>query len=76
LTDLNITLQTASYLIAALSFALTGAYYIMNLRNTRKTQELQVTMQVVSLFSSSAFWDEYNELMEREWSTLEEYQNK
>jgi len=71
-----IVLQTASYLIAALSFAVTGAYYIINLRNTSKAQELQVTMQVVSLFSNSAFWDEYNELLTREWKTLEEYQQK
>ena len=69
-------IQAAYYMVAATGVLVAAAYYVINLRHTRKNQELQVTMQVVNLFSSSAFWDEYNELMAREWSTLEEYQKK
>ena len=39
------TFQTASYLIAALSFAVTCAYYIMNLNNNKKNQELALKAQ-------------------------------
>ncbi|MBM3292576.1 DUF948 domain-containing protein [Candidatus Bathyarchaeota archaeon] len=42
-------LQTASYLIAALSFAITCAYYIMNLRNTQKNMELTLETRRISL---------------------------
>jgi len=51
-------------------------YYVMNLRNTSKSHELQVTMQVLALFSSKDFWSEFWEMMGREWQTLDEYQEK
>jgi uncharacterized protein YoxC len=35
-----VVLQTVSYIIAALSFAVTCAYYIMNLRNTQKNMKI------------------------------------
>lgn len=63
-------------MVAATGVLVAAIYYVMNLRHTRRTQELQVTMQTINLFSSSAFWDEYDELMSKEWSTLEEYHQK
>ena len=69
-------IQTAYYMVAATGVFVAAIYYMMNLRHTRRTQELQVTMQTINLFSSSAFWDEYDELISKEWSTLEEYHQK
>jgi hypothetical protein len=66
MVDLAI-LQTTSYLIAAISFAVTCAYYILNLRNTRKTHELQAFMQVFDRFNNKDFWNELDEMMKREW---------
>ncbi len=55
-------LQTVSYLIAALSFAATCTYYIMNLRttqqnmkNTLETRQTQLFMQKYDRFSSPEF---------------------
>jgi hypothetical protein len=75
LVDL-VVLQTASYLIAALSFAVTCGYYMLNLRNTRKTQELQVFMQVFDRFNNKEFWNELYEMMKRERETIEDYEKK
>ena len=66
-------LQTTSYLIAAISFAVTCAYYILNLRNTRKTRELQSFMQVFDRFNNKDFWSELDEMMKREWGSIEVY---
>ena len=75
MVDLAI-LQTTSYLIAAISFAVTCAYYILNLRNTRKTHELQVFMQVFDRFNNKDFWNELDEMMKREWGSIEDYKKK
>jgi hypothetical protein len=69
-------IQTAYYMVAATGVLVAAAYYVMNIRNTRKTHELQVTMQALSLFGSKAFWNEFDELMARDWQTLEEYHEK
>jgi hypothetical protein len=45
-----VTFQTASYLIAALSFAVTCAYYIMNLSNSKKNTQLTLETRQAQLF--------------------------
>ena len=69
-------IQTVYYMVAATGVLVAAAYYVMNIRNTSKTRELQVTMQAFSLFGSKAFWEEFDELMAREWKSLEEYHEK
>ena len=41
-----VILQTASYLIAALSFAVTCGYYIINIMNTNKTRQAQTFLNL------------------------------
>jgi hypothetical protein len=69
LTDLNVTFQTASYLIAALSFAVTCAYYIMNLNNNKKNQELALKTQQQSLETRQAqlFMNIYQFMMTKDF---------
>ena len=59
-------LQTASYLIAALSFAVTCAYYIMNLRTqqtnmkmTLETWQAQFLMSPSQRFSDPEYQDNF-----------------
>ena len=54
MSDPNVSLQTVSYLIAALSFAVTCAYYIMNLNNNKKNQELTLKAQQQNLETRQA----------------------
>ncbi len=49
-----VVLQTFSYLIAALSFAVTCTYYIMNLKNNAKNQELTLKTQQQNLDTRQA----------------------
>ena len=90
MTDLNVTFQTASYLIAALSFAVTCAYYVMNLNNNKKNQELalkaqqqsvetrqaQLYMQVLNQFDTLQFQQTWFEVMNWEFKTPEEFTEK
>jgi hypothetical protein len=46
-----VVLQTASYLIAALSFAVTCAYYIMNLKNTQQNMKTTLETRQAQLFT-------------------------
>jgi len=69
-------LQTVSYIVAALGFAVTCAYYIINLNNTRKTHELQAFIQVFDRFNNADFWTQFEEMMKREWTSINDYENK
>jgi hypothetical protein len=90
LTDLNVNLQTISYLIAALSFAVTCAYYIMNLNNNKKNQELtlkaqqqnletrqaQLFMQIYSNFYSDPIQKARNEVAKWSYRDFDDFQSK
>jgi hypothetical protein len=69
-------IQAAYYMVAATGVLVAAFYYVYNIRNTTKTRELQVTMQVLSLFSNKDFWKEYKELMLKEWNSVDEYYDK
>jgi hypothetical protein len=76
-------LQTMSYLIAALSFAVTCAYYIMNLRNTQanmkhtlETRQAQLFMQIYGAYASKEIQEAYGELMIWEWKDLDDFASK
>jgi hypothetical protein len=87
LTDLNVTFQTASYLIAALSFAVTCAYYIMNLNNNKKNQELalkaqqqsaetrqaQLFMQIFNRYQDEQFWNSYRTVLGGNWKSYDDW---
>jgi hypothetical protein len=64
LVDLAL-LQSVSYIAGALGVCIAAFYYVLNLRNTRKTQELQVFMQVFDRFNNKDFWNELDEMMKR-----------
>jgi hypothetical protein len=70
MVDLSV-LQTASYLIAALSFAVTCAYYIMNLNNNKKNQQVTLETRQAQLFR-----DFYSQLSDKNWPLHEELRNK
>jgi len=48
-------IQATYYMVAATGVIIAAAYYIYNIRTSRKTHELQVTMQVLALFSNKDF---------------------
>jgi hypothetical protein len=77
-------LQTASYLIAALSFAITCTYYIMNLKNTQKSLKIaQETRQIQLLFDYGESIEEtyrniklHVEMQDATWNDFEDYREK
>ena len=81
MVDLAI-LQTVSYLIAALSFAVTCAYYIMNLKNTQRNMQLtlearqtQIFLQLMNyLKTEGRAWTKF--MLTYEWSDFDDYMKK
>jgi len=69
-------IQAAYYMVAATGVLVAAVYYVYNLRNTRKTHELQVLMQVFDRFNNKDFWNELYEMMKREWESIEDYEKK
>lgn len=77
-------LQTASYLIAALSFAITCTYYIMNLKNTQKSLKLaQESRQIQLLFDYGESIEEtyrnikqHSEMANATWDGFDDYRDK
>jgi len=70
-------LQTASYLIAALSFAVTCTYYIMNLRNAereKRRQTLLMRMPAMNKDWYESYWYNYfkqqGNYTEEEWNKI------
>jgi hypothetical protein len=88
--DLIQLLQTTSYLIGAVSFAVTCAYYIMNLSNNRKNQELalraqeqtletrqaQLFMQLYGIYESKDFLKDYTDLWRYEYTDINDWMQK
>jgi hypothetical protein len=85
-----VSLQTVSYLIAALSFAVTCAYYIMNLSNNKKNQELtlkaqqqsaetrqiQLFMQVMDKMDKRWLEDYWEVLKEWNWTDFDDFMKR
>ena len=67
-------LQSLSYIAGALGVCFAAIYYIFNLRNTRKTHELQAFMQVFDRFNNKEFWNQLDDMMKREWVTYDDYE--
>jgi hypothetical protein len=78
-----VVFQTVSYIIAALSFAVTCTYYIMNIRNTQKnmqvtleTRKAQLYMSLLANWNTKEFskirYDSYN----MEWTDLDDFNKK
>jgi hypothetical protein len=78
-----VVLQTVSYIIAALSFAVTCAYYIMNLRNTQKNMKMTLETRRIGLIDSISSRLQglegnrnYQEVMRCEWTDYEDFIRK
>jgi hypothetical protein len=69
-------IQTAYYMVAATGVLVAAVYYVINLRNTSKTHELQVFMQVFDRFNNPEFWNQLDEMMRREWVSYDDYERK
>ena len=77
-------LQTASYLIAALSFTITCAYYIMNLKNTQKnmqmtleTRQTQLFMQLFAQYNTKDFMNDFGKVAyQMEYKDLADWEKK
>ncbi len=69
-------IQAAYYMVAATGVLIAAAYYVMNLRNTNKTHELQVFMQVFDRFNNPDFWNQLDEMMKRDWVSYDDYERK
>jgi len=51
-------------------------YYAMTLRNSNRTRQAQLFMQAHSRFQDPEFTKMYNEVMNREWDSLDDYREK
>jgi hypothetical protein len=71
-----VDVQTIGVLVTAASVTVAAAYYIINIINTNKARQLQVTMQIHSQFNNPQFWEDFFQFMEEEWSTVDEYREK
>ena len=76
-------LQTVSYLIAALSFAVTCAYYIMNLRNTQKNMEMTLETRRINIINSLTSYGVspdgmkvYFEILNYKWTDYDDFERK
>jgi hypothetical protein len=83
-------LQTVSYLVGAVSFAVTCAYYIVNLANNRRNQELtlkaqdqtletrqaQLFMQLYGIYESKDFLKDYTDLWRYEYIDINDWMSK
>jgi hypothetical protein len=68
--------QTIGVLVTAASVTVAAAYYVINIMNTNKARQLQVTMQIHTQFNNPQFWEDFFSFMEEEWSTVDEYREK
>jgi len=57
-----VLLQTVSYLIAAISFAVTCVYYIINLQNTQKNMKMTLETRQAQLFMQL-----YSQYYNKDW---------
>jgi hypothetical protein len=71
-----VDVQTIGVLVTASSVTVAAAYYIINIINTNKARQLQVTMQIHSQFNNPQFWEDFFQFMEEDWSTVDEYRVK
>ena len=69
-------LQSVSYIAGALGVCVAAVYYVMNLKNTSKTRELQVFMQVFDRFNNPDFWNQLESMMRRDWVSFDDYEKK
>ena len=51
-------------------------YYTMTLRNSNKTRQAQLFMQAHARFQDPEFTKMYNEVMDRDWSSIDDYREK
>jgi hypothetical protein len=76
LVDL-VVLQTASYLIAALSFAVTCAYYIINLKEGTKNRRIALTNSLMlPQFLTEQGVKQLIDLMNLDWKDFNDFQAK
>ncbi len=63
-------------LVTIFSFIIGVTYYIMNLRNQHKARQAQLFMQLHTRFGSHELLNSWNDVMTREWKTIDEYNSK
>ena len=51
-------------------------YYAMTLRNSNKTRQAQLFMQAHSRFQDPDFTKMHNEVMAREWNSIDDYNDR
>ena len=71
-----IDLQTITTMFGGIGVGVAAIYYAFTLRNTSKTQELQVFMQVFDRFNNPSFWDQLDDMLKREWTSIDDYEKK
>ncbi len=82
--------QTISIVFAGLSIGIAAIYYALTIRNTQRNQELalkaqeqaletrqaQLFMQIYNRTNEVEFWKNYEEILQWDWESLEEYYEK
>ena len=75
--------QTVSIIFAGVSIGIAAIYYALTLRNAQKNQQLQLEMRQAQLFMSifnrfheAEFWENFGEVEQWEWESLEEFYEK
>ena len=52
------------------------SYYVMTVRNSNKARKTQILMQLRSLYLDKEWLLDYADLLETEWTSLEDYDKK
>jgi hypothetical protein len=69
-------LQSVSYIAGALGVCVAAVYYVMNLRETRKTRKMQFLMQTLSNNLDEEGNMRYVTLMNMEWKDYDDFERK
>jgi hypothetical protein len=71
-----VDLQTISVLLAATSIVIAAIYYILVLRNTIRTRQAQLFMQIYEGYASEEVQKTYFQLLHFEWEDYADFERK
>jgi len=76
-TEIFQTLQSLSYIAAAISVVMAAIYNVINIRNAAQTRQAQLFMQLYDRFHDERFWTQYAEIIfNTDWKDQEDFWEK
>lgn len=68
--------QSLSITLAALSFVIAALYYALNLREIRRSRRITLTTTVLEPFMTKEGYSNVLDMLDMEWSDLEDFKSK